>query len=194
MILASEINRTPPKTPARCWRRCRAPLPPRRADLSAARSRSSCWRHRTLSSRSTIPSPAQLDRSCSTLSVGYPSRAEELAIRQRTTSTLRPELEPFARLDPAILNFFARLVRQVVRGGPRVCVWRWTSCGQTAGRKEPDARSSFRHCLRWGPGPRAASNLILGGKARGDPDARGRLHVTTEDIREVAHPRSGTGW
>jgi MoxR-like ATPase len=52
--------------------------------------------------------------------------------------------------------------------------------------KEPDAPKFIPELLAWGAGPRASQYLILGGKARAI--LHGRLHVTTEDIREVAHP------
>ena len=52
--------------------------------------------------------------------------------------------------------------------------------------KEPDAPKFVPELLAWGAGPRASQYLILGGKARAI--LHGRLHVTTEDIREVAHP------
>src|SRR5205807_3398665 len=52
--------------------------------------------------------------------------------------------------------------------------------------KEPDAPKFIPDLLAWGAGPRASQYLILGGKARAI--LHGRLHVTTEDIREVALP------
>jgi len=52
--------------------------------------------------------------------------------------------------------------------------------------REATAPKFIPDLIAWGAGPRASQNLILGGKARAL--LRGRLHVTTEDIKEVAYP------
>ena len=52
--------------------------------------------------------------------------------------------------------------------------------------REPDAPKFVPELMAWGAGPRASQYLILGGKARAI--LHGRLHVTTDDIRAVAHP------
>jgi MoxR-like ATPase len=131
----------------------------------------------------TYPLPeAQLDRFMFNIVVGYPSRAEELAIMQRTTSTLRPEIEPL--LDAAAIMKLQDVVRQVVVADH---VFAYAVDLVRATRpKEPDAPKFIPELIAWGAGPRASQYLILGGKARAI--LHGRLHVTTEDIREVAPP------
>jgi MoxR-like ATPase len=114
--------------------------------------------------------------------VSYPSRAEELAIMQRTTSTARPELEPL--LDAAAILRLQDVVRQVVVADH---VFSYAVDLVRATRpKESDAPKFIPDLIAWGAGPRASQYLILGGKARAI--LHGRLHVTTEDIREVALP------
>src|SRR3954467_15346033 len=114
MILADEINRTPPKTQA--------------ALLEAMQEHHVTAAGQTyrlpepffvLATQNPIeqegiyPLPeAQLDRFMFNIVVGYPSRAEELAIMQRTTSTARPELQPL--FDAAAILRLQDVVRQVV--------------------------------------------------------------------------------
>jgi MoxR-like ATPase len=184
MILADEINRTPPKTQAALLEAMQEhhvtasgqtyPLPEPFFVLAT---------QNPIEQEGTYPLPeAQLDRFMFNIIVGYPSRAEELAVMQRTTSTLRPELEPLLDSD-AILRL-QDVVRQVVVADH---VFAYAVDIVRATRpKEPDAPKFVPELLAWGAGPRASQYLILGGKARAI--LHGRLHVTTEDIREVAHP------
>jgi MoxR-like ATPase len=184
MILADEINRTPPKTQA--------------ALLEAMQEHHVTAAGQTyrlpepffvlatqnpIEQEGTYPLPeAQLDRFMFNIVVGYPSRAEELAIMQRTTSTQRQELAPL--FDGAAILKLQDVVRQVVVADH---VFAYAVDIVRATRpKEPDAPKFIPELLAWGAGPRASQYLILGGKARAI--LRGRLHVTTEDIREVAHP------
>ena len=124
----------------------------------------------------------QLDRFMFNIVVGYPSRVEELQIMQRTTSAAKPELEPV--LDGQAILRLQEIVRQVVVADH---VFAYAVDLVRATRpKEPDAPKFIPELIAWGAGPRASQYLILGGKARAL--LHGRLHVTTEDIREVAHP------
>jgi MoxR-like ATPase len=131
----------------------------------------------------TYPLPeAQLDRFMFNIVVGYPSRAEELQIMQRTTSAAKPELQPV--LDGAAILKLQEVVRQVVVAD-HVFAYAVDLVRATRPR-EPDVPKFIPELIAWGAGPRASQYLILGGKARAL--LHGRLHVTTEDIREVAHP------
>src|SRR5947209_9056470 len=114
MILADEINRTPPKTQAALLEAMQA------HHVTAA---GQTYRlpepffvlatQNPIEQEGTYPLPeAQLDRFMFNIVVGYPSRSEELAIMQRTTSTLRPELQPL--FDAAAILKLQDLVRQVV--------------------------------------------------------------------------------
>ena len=101
---------------------------------------------------------------------------------KQTTSTGRQELEPM--LSGAEIQELQELVRQVVVADP---VFAFAADLVRATRpRDPAAPAFVTELVSWGAGPRASQYLILGGKARAL--LRGRLHVTTEDIKEVAYP------
>jgi MoxR-like ATPase len=184
MILADEINRTPPKTQA--------------ALLEAMQERQITAGSQTyklpdpffvlatqnpIEQEGTYPLPeAQLDRFMFNITVGYPSRAEEVEITQRTTSVLKSDLAPL--LDGATILRLQDVVRQVVVAD-HVFAYAVDLVRLTRPR-EPEAPKFVPELLAWGAGPRASQYLILGAKARAI--LYGRLHATTEDVREVAHP------
>jgi MoxR-like ATPase len=184
MILADEINRTPPKTQA-------ALLEAMQEHHVTAGSQT--YRlpepffvlatQNPIEQEGTYPLPeAQLDRFMFNIIVGYPSRAEEMQIMQRTTSTHKPDLQPL--LDGGTILRLQEVVRQVVVAD-HVFAYAVDLVRATRPR-EPDAPKFIPEWISWGAGPRASQYLILGGKARAI--LHGRLHVTTEDIREVAYP------
>jgi MoxR-like ATPase len=184
MILADEINRTPPKTQAALLEAMQEhhvtagghayPLPEPFFVLAT---------QNPIEQEGTYPLPeAQLDRFMFAVTVGYPDRDEELAIMKQTTSTYRPELE--ALLDGAEIQQLQELVRQVVVADP---VFAFAADLVRATRpQEPAAPKFIADLVSWGAGPRAGQYLILGGKARAL--LHGRLHVTTDDIKAIAYP------
>jgi MoxR-like ATPase len=101
---------------------------------------------------------------------------------KRTTSTAQVFLEPF--LDGKQILELQEVVRQVVVADH---VFSY-ACDlvRTTRPREKNAPKFVKELLAWGAGPRASQFLILGGKARAI--LHGRLHVTTDDIRAVAHP------
>src|SRR5260370_21457335 len=114
--------------------------------------------------------------------VGYPSRDEELAIMQRTTSTHQPQLVPLISGEQILQ--LQDVVRQVVVAEH---VFSYAADLVRATRpRDPAAPKFIPELVSWGAGPRASQYLILGGKARAI--LHGRLHVTTEDIKEGADP------
>src|SRR2546426_2629356 len=131
----------------------------------------------------TYPLPeAQLDRFMFNISVGYPSRAEELQIMKQTTSTYKPELKPILQGEQILR--LQEVVRQVVVADH---VFAYAADLVRATRPRDAGVPKFiPELISWGAGPRASQYLILGGKARAI--LHGRLHVTTEDIKEVAYP------
>jgi MoxR-like ATPase len=131
----------------------------------------------------TYPLPeAQLDRFMFNIKVGYPSRAEEMDIMRRTTSTQKAELEPL--LDGEQIQRLQEVVRQVVVADH---VFEYVADLVRSTRpREADVPKFIPELVAWGAGPRACQYMILGGKARAI--LHGRLHVTTEDIRYVAYP------
>jgi len=184
MILADEINRTPPKTQAALLEAMQEhhvtagsqtyPLPEPFFVLAT---------QNPIEQEGTYPLPeAQLDRFMFNIVVGYPGRDEEIEIMKRTTSIQRPELQAF--LDSAQILRLQHIVRQVAVADH---VFSYTADLVRSTRpREPGVPKFVPALLSWGAGPRACQYLILGGKARAL--LQGRLHVTTEDIRAVAYP------
>jgi MoxR-like ATPase len=184
LILADEINRTPPKTQAALLEAMQEhhvtagaetyPLPEPFFVLAT---------QNPIEQEGTYPLPeAQLDRFMFQVMVGYPTREEELAVMQRTTGTAKVALKPM--LDGARIREIQDLVRQVVVGEH---VFQYVADIVRATRpKEPEAPAFVKELVSWGAGPRASQYLILGAKARAV--LHGRWHATTEDIRAVALP------
>jgi MoxR-like ATPase len=184
MVLADEINRTPPKTQA-------ALLEAMQEHHVTAGSHTYklpepffvLATQNPIEQEGTYPLPeAQLDRFMFNIKVGYPTREEEIEVMRRTTSTARPTLQPI--LDGEQILKLQEVVRQVVVADH---IFAYVADLVRATRpKEPGAPKFVAEMVGWGAGPRASQYLILGGKARAI--LRGRLHVTTEDIRAVAFP------
>jgi MoxR-like ATPase len=184
MVLADEINRTPPKTQAALLEAMQEhhvtagaqtyPLPEPFFVLAT---------QNPIEQEGTYPLPeAQLDRFMFNIKVGYPSRAEEMDIMRRTTSTQKMELEPL--LDGQQIQRLQEVVRQVVVADH---VFEYVADLVRSTRpREADVPKFIPELVAWGAGPRACQYMILGGKARAI--LHGRLHVTTEDIRYVAYP------
>ncbi|HVK15952.1 MAG TPA: MoxR family ATPase [Fimbriiglobus sp.] len=184
LILADEINRTPPKTQA--------------ALLEAMQeghvtSGGQTYRlpepffvlatQNPIEQEGTYPLPeAQQDRFMFNVKVDYPNRAEEVAVMKATTGTARPEAAPV--LDGKQILRYQEAVRQVVVGDH---VFNYAADLVRASRpREPGVPKWVPELVSWGAGPRASQYLILGGKARAV--LHGRVHVTTDDIRAVAYP------
>ena len=184
VLLADEINRTPPKTQA--------------ALLEAMQERhvtvgSNTYRlplpffvlatQNPIEQEGTYPLPeAQLDRFMFNVVVEYPSAAEELRILKQTTGTDRPEL------TTALTGRQILALQEVVRKVPaaeHVFVYARDLVRATR-PTEPDAPAFVRQYVSWGAGPRAGQYLILGAKARAILE--GRFHVTTGDVKAIAHP------
>ena len=184
MVLADEINRTPPKTQAALLEAMQEHhvtagahtyhLPEPFFVLAT---------QNPIEQEGTYPLPeAQLDRFMFNIVVGYPSRAEEIEIMKRTTSTHRPQLTP--QLSGEQILQLQEVVRQVVVADH---VFAYAADLVRATRpREKNVPKFVPELVAWGAGPRACQYLILGGKARAL--LNGRLHVTTEDIRAVAFP------
>jgi MoxR-like ATPase len=184
MVLADEINRTPPKTQAALLEAMQEhhvtaagqtyPLPEPFFVLAT---------QNPIEQEGTYPLPeAQLDRFMFNIKVGYPSRDEEIEIMRRTTSTQRATLQPL--LDGGQIMALQEVVRQVVVADH---IFHYVAdLVRTTRPREPDAPKWVTELLGWGAGPRACQYLVLGGKARAI--LHGRLHVTTDDIRAVAFP------
>ena len=184
VVLADEINRTPPKTQA--------------ALLEAMQERQVTvggQRHalpdpffvlatqNPIEQEGTYPLPeAQLDRFMFHIRVDYPSEEEELLIIKQTTAD---SLATVSRtLDAARILELSQVVRRVPIADH---VARYAlSLARRSRPGQPDAPRFIRDYVQWGAGPRAGQYLVLGAKARAALD--GRAHVELEDIRAVAPP------
>lgn len=184
VLLADEINRTPPKTQASLLEamqerqvtigRTRHGLPEPFFVLAT---------QNPIDQEGTYPLPeAQQDRFMFKVFVNYPSFDDELEVARRTTRKATAEVSRVLTLSK-ILNFQA-MAREVLVSD-HVIRYALTLVRQTRIR-QAGATESIRQKVSWGAGPRAVQFLVLGGKTRAI--LNGRTHVTTEDIRELALP------
>jgi len=184
VILADEINRTPPKTQAallESMQERQVTAGGRKYPLDAPFFVLAT--QNPIEQEGTYPLPeAQLDRFMFNVKVAYPSRDEELDIMKLTTTTEVPELAEILGQDEILA--LQETVRRVPIADP---VMQHAVKMVRATRVESDEAPDFiKESLAWGAGPRATQNLILGGKARAL--LKGRFHVSSDDIRAVAHP------
>jgi MoxR-like ATPase len=184
VILADEINRTPPKTQAALLEA----MQERQVTVGRVRHRLEApffvlATQNPIEQEGTYPLPeAQQDRFMFKIFVRYPKFEEEFEIARRTTALVSEEvssvlsgeqileLQDIVRKVPVsdhVIKYTLALVRQTRVG-------------------EPGVPGFVRDWLSWGAGPRAVQYLILGGKARAL--LHGRTHVQTEDVQKLAFP------
>ncbi len=188
MILADEINRTPPKTQAALLEAMQEhhvtiggqcnDLPQPFFVLAT---------QNPIEQEGTYPLPeAQLDRFMFMVHVDYPGEQEELTIVQRTTVGSQAQVEPV--LDAQTVQQTQDLVREVPVADHVVrYALRLVRATRQPVKGHSDDRPPFiEKYLAWGAGPRASQYLVLAGKARAA--LQGSSHVRIEDIRAVAHP------
>ncbi|MCQ4574800.1 MAG: MoxR family ATPase [Candidatus Brocadiales bacterium] len=184
ILLADEINRTPPKTQAALLQSMQEykitasghtyPL-----DLPFLVFAT----QNPIEQEGTYPLPeAQLDRFMFQINIDYPKEHEEMDIVRNTTSSYTPELEKaFSAKDicamqdlvlrvPVADHVLSYAVRIVRNSRPT----------------DPNAPDFVKKWVSWGAGPRASQSMILGGKARAI--LQGRYAVTTDDIHSLCHP------
>jgi MoxR-like ATPase len=184
VLLADEINRTPPKTQAALLEAMQE------HQVTAA---GTCYSleepffvlatQNPIEMEGTYPLPeAQLDRFMFNVVIDYLPEDDEVAVVARTTSR-RPEPIEALFTGEDVLRFH-ELVRsvpvaeEVVRYAVRLA-----ACSRPGGANVPEFIEKW---VSWGAGTRAAQNLILGGKVRAL--LAGRVHVTADDIRALALP------
>jgi MoxR-like ATPase len=184
MLLADEINRTPPKTQA--------------ALLEAMQERHVTVGENTIllpepffvlatqnpiEHEGTYPLPeAQLDRFMFSIQVRYPSEEEELKIMKRITNPQSIELDRV--LDAGEIRELQDLVPRVPAGDH---VYQFAlKLVRLTRPDDPNAPAYIKESLSWGAGPRAAQYLMLGAKARAL--LKGRFHAACEDIEAIAEP------
>lgn len=184
LLLADEINRTPPKTQAALLEA----MQEKRVSSGGVEYKLDepffvLATQNPIEQEGTYPLPeAQLDRFLFNIMVKYPSKGEELDIMRSVTIDDEPVLNEVVD-GPSILEF-----QHVVRRIPVADhVFQYAAALVRATRPdEPDAPEFVKNLLAWGAGPRASLNLILAGKARAA--LRGRTHVAIEDIKALCLP------
>ncbi|MBX3424141.1 MAG: AAA family ATPase [Pirellulales bacterium] len=184
VVLADEINRTPPKTQAALLEAMQE------RQVTAGGQRRELPRpffvlatQNPIEQEGTYPLPeAQLDRFLMEVLVDYPSEDEELAIVKQTTADYVPAATPTLAADE--IQAFIHVVRRVPTADHvarfALQIARRTRVGQ------PEAAPIAQKYLRWGAGPRASQHLVLAAKARAAID--GRHFVDEADVRALAKP------
>jgi MoxR-like ATPase len=183
IVLADEINRTPPKTQA--------------ALLEAMQEQAVTYggtsypldapffvlaTQNPIEQSGTYPLPeAQLDRFLLYIRVAYPAEAEEREILARTTGSARASAQPVISADEILAA--QALVREVRLSEPLL---EYATRLVRASRPAESAIEEVRTLVRWGAGPRAGQAIVLAAKARAL--LAGRFAVTLDDLRAVAPP------
>ncbi len=184
LLLADEINRTPPKTQAALLEAMQEKrVSSGGVDYKLDKPFFVLATQNPIEQEGTYPLPeAQLDRFLFNILVKYPSRDEELDIMRSVTSAVQPEINKV--LDGATILEFQQLVRRIPVADH---VFEYAASLVRATRPdEPEAPEFVKKFMAWGAGPRASLNLILAGKSRAA--LRGRCHVSIEDIQAVCVP------
>jgi MoxR-like ATPase len=184
IVLADEINRTPPKTQAallEAMQEHRVTVQGRTYELEEPFFVFAT--QNPIELEGTYPLPeAQLDRFMFEIVIEHLPEDEELQVVRKTTSNEKPTFAH--KITGQDLVAFQRLVREVPVAD---AVLRYAVALVRATRPEgPDAPDFVKEWVEYGASVRAAQYLILGGKARAL--TRGRYHVTYEDIQALAHP------
>jgi MoxR-like ATPase len=182
VVLADEINRTPPKTQAALLQAMQE-----RAVTAAGETFSLqppffvLATQNPIEQEGTYPLPeAQLDRFMLELTIDYPSRSEEEEIAMRTTGDELPELRPVVSAEELIS--LQHLVRRIP--APPSLVSFAVRLARSTRPRDELAPALIQRYASWGAGPRASQFLVLGAKARAA--ARGSALPTLDDVRAVA--------
>jgi MoxR-like ATPase len=189
VILADEINRTPPKTQAALLEA----MQERHVTVGGVQHNLPApffvlATQNPIEQEGTYPLPeAQLDRFMFMIQISYPGADQELEIVRRSTSKQE------VKITPVLNNADIQRVQELVRQAPAADhVIRYALRLVRATRvKEPldgetQRPSIVRDYVAWGAGPRASEYMVLAAKARAI--LAGSYHVTPDHIREVAHP------
>jgi MoxR-like ATPase len=184
VVLADEINRTPPKTQAALLEA----MQERQVTIGGMKHRLPepffvLATQNPIEQEGTYPLPeAQQDRFMFNVKVDYPEEDEEFRIVQSTTSVSRPVIDRVVSATDLLE------MQDIVRKVPVAdYVIRYAMKFTRATRKEKGVVPDFiRDYVTWGAGPRASQYLVLAAKARAV--LRGRFHVSCDDVRAVAAP------
>jgi MoxR-like ATPase len=184
IVLADEINRTPPKTQAallQSMQEYQVSVGNQTYELDPPFFVMAT--QNPIEQEGTYPLPeAQLDRFMLSIYIGYPTRDEERQIVHATTRSASEEIQTVLRGKDLV--GIQQLVREIPASDHMVDYA--VDLARATRPGEPDAPAFIRDWLAWGAGPRAAQYLILTAKARAV--LHGRLAVAADDIRAMAHP------
>ncbi|MDD4890201.1 MAG: MoxR family ATPase [Phycisphaerae bacterium] len=183
ILLADEINRTPPKTQAALLEA----MQERQVTVGGVRRALSApffvlATQNPIEQEGTYPLPeAQMDRFMFQINVGYPTEDEERKILAMTTSGYQSDVQPV--LEHEEILELQKLVRKVEIGEDVTnFILRLVRATRST---EPEAPDFVKKWVTWGASPRACQNLVIGGKAAAILD--GRHQVKLEDVFGVAH-------
>ncbi|HPF09027.1 MAG: MoxR family ATPase [Candidatus Cloacimonetes bacterium] len=182
MILADEINRTPPKTQSALLQAMQE---------NTITSGNKTWKlekpfivmatQNPIEQEGTYPLPeAQLDRFMFYITIGYPSYEEEMKIVQSTTGLDIPQIS--AQLNASEIVEVQKAIRSLPVSD-HVLKYAVDLVRRSRPNSE-DADSEIKKWVSWGAGPRASQYLVLGAKAVAAMD--GRLSPSEDDVRRVA--------
>ena len=184
VILADEINRTPPKTQAallEAMQELQVTVGGKRHGLESPFFVLAT--QKPIEQEGTYPLPeAQLDRFMFNIHVGYPTEDEELEIMRLTTSGVETKLT--AMLGAQDIIGLQQIVRRVPVADH---VIKYAMSLVRATRVSQGGVPDFiKEWVQWGAGPRATQYLVIGAKA--NAVLHGRFFVTVDDIKAIAHP------
>jgi MoxR-like ATPase len=184
VVLADEINRTPPKTQAALLEA----MQEQQVTVGGERHRLPApffvlATQNPIEQEGTYPLPeAQLDRFMFNVLVDYPDEEEEFAIVRQTTAESMPTVEKSVSCEEvtALQQFVRRVpvADHVIRYAMQFA--------RLTRKKDPAVPDFVRNYVNWGAGPRASQYLILGAKARAV--LHGRAYASTDDVLAVARP------
>ena len=184
VVLADEINRTPPKTQAALLEAMQE------RQVTAGGQRHSLPNpffvlatQNPIEQEGTYPLPeAQLDRFMLNVKVEYPSEEDELEVVLRTTG--EQHLESNSSLSAQDLTALCSIVRKIaITPSLALAATKIARCTRP---EDETATVTVRKCVRWGAGPRASQYIVLGAKARAA--MQGSPVVRREDIDFIAAP------
>ena len=184
IILADEINRTPPKTQSALLESMQEYA------VTAAGKRYPLDQpffvlatQNPIEQEGTYPLPeAQLDRFMFNVLLTYPAFEEEVTVVKNTTSNYSPELKPV--LNGEEIRFFQELVRRIPIPD-NVLQYAVTLAAKTR-PNTPAATAQVNQYVSWGAGPRASQYLVIGAKCHAA--LNGKFSPDAEDVRAVAVP------
>jgi MoxR-like ATPase len=182
VVLADEINRTPPKTQAALLQAMQERAVTAAGDtMKLDRPFFVLATQNPIEQEGTYPLPeAQLDRFMLELRIGYPTREEEEQVAMQTTGSAEPQVRPV--LGAEELVSLQKLVRRVP--APPSLVSYAVRLVRSTRPDDEAAPDAMRRYVSWGAGPRASQYLVLGAKARAALSGRGMPDL--EDVRAVA--------